>query len=153
VLVQPTGGTLPVVVPALEPALLVVSSRAPVSSDAPVAAAGSAWNTQRVVGLTIGAAGAVTMIVGAVFGLKAAGKNTDSFPHCLANDITTCDPEGIQLRDDAFTAAEKSSVLFGVGGGLIGIGAITFLTAPSAAPKVQPVVGAGYAGLTLRGAW
>jgi hypothetical protein len=146
-LVQPNGGTVPVSFPELPPAPLAA---------APGPGAGapeSSWSTQRYVGLGIGAAGIVGGVVGAIFGGKAAGKNSDSLPHCLPNDITHCDATGIALRNDAFSAAEVSTILFIASGVAVAAGTITFLTAPSGTAKIQPVVGAGFGGLTLRGTW
>jgi hypothetical protein len=145
--VQPNGGTVPVGIPELPPAPLAA---------APGPGAGapeSSWSTQRYVGLGIGAVGIVGGVVGAIFGGKAAGKNSDSLPHCLPNDIKHCDPTGIGLRDDAFSAAEVSTIMFIAGGAAVAAGTITFLAAPTGTAKIQPVVGAGYGGLTLRGTW
>ena len=145
--VQPNGGTVPVGIPELPLAPLA-------AVPAPGAGATEAsWSTQRYVGLGIGAVGIVGGIVGGIFGAKAAGKNTDSLPHCLPDDIKHCDPAGIALRNDAFSAAEVSTILFIASGVAVAAGTITFLTAPAGTAKIQPVVGAGYGGLTLRGTW
>jgi serine/threonine-protein kinase len=145
--VQPNGGTVPVGIPELPLAPLA-------AVPAPGAGAAEAsWSTQRYVGLGIGAVGIVGGIVGGIFGAKAAGKNTDSLPHCLPDDIKHCDPAGIALRNDAFSAAEVSTILFIASGVAVAAGTITFLTAPAGTAKIQPVVGAGYGGLTLRGTW
>jgi hypothetical protein len=105
------------------------------------------------VGLGLGVVGVAGVVVGAIFGTKAAGKNTDSLPHCLPDDITQCDATGVGLRTEAFSAATVSTVAMVVGGAaLVGV-TITFLTAPSGTAKIQPVVGSGFGGLTLRGTW
>jgi hypothetical protein len=149
VLVRSNGGTVPVDVPGLDAALLSATATTASESAPPP----PFWNTQRAVGLGIGAAGLVGVVVGSIFGAKAAGKNSDSLPHCRPDDITRCDSLGVTLRGEAYSAAKVSTILFIVGGAMAGGGTITFLTAPSGAPKIQPVVGAGFGGLTLRGQW
>ena len=146
VLVRPNGGTMPVEIPGLD--------AAPLGAATPVEVAPQPfWNTQRSVGLGIGAAGLVGVVVGSIFGAKAGGKNSDSLSHCRAADVTRCDLEGVALREEAYSAATVSTILFIVGGAMTAGGTVTFLTAPSGAPKIEPVVGAGFGGLTLRGSW
>jgi serine/threonine-protein kinase len=145
--VQPSGGTVSVPIPELPPAPIA-------AVPAPMPGAPQAgWSTQRYVGLGLGVVGVAGVVVGAIFGTKAAGKNTDSLPHCLPSDITRCDATGVGLRNDAFSAATVSTVAMLVGGAALVGGTITFLTAPSGTAKIQPVVGAGFGGLTLRGTW
>jgi serine/threonine-protein kinase len=146
-LVQPNGGTVPVGIPELPPAPLAAVPGPGAGAPEP------SWSTQRYVGLGIGAAGIVGGIVGAIFGAKAAGKNSDSLPHCLPNDIKHCDATGVALRNDAFSAAEVSTILFIAGGAAVAAGTITFLAAPAGTAKIQPVVGVGFGGFTLRGTW
>lgn len=134
--------------------------------DAIAASSGDAkpapfWGAQRIAGVSLGGAGFLGMIVGAVFAAKAAGKNSDSLPHCLPSDEVKCDATGVALRNEAFDAAQISNVTFIAGGILAASGIVVFLTAPSAAPRkdtapqarVQPMVGAGFAGLSLQRAW
>ncbi len=145
--VQPNGGTVPVPVPELPPPPLAAALGPVGATPEP------SWSSQRYVGLGLGVVGVAGVVVGAIFGTKAAGKNTDSLPHCLPNDITHCDATGVGLRNDAFSAATVSTVAMLVGGAALVGGTITFLTAPSGTAKVQPVVGTGFGGLTLRGTW
>jgi serine/threonine-protein kinase len=145
--VQPNGGTVPLGIPELPPAPLAAAP------GPAVGAPEASWSTQRYVGLGIGAVGIVGGIVGGIFGAKAAGKNSDSLPHCLPDDIKHCDPTGIALRNDAFSAAEVSTILFIASGVAVTAGTITFLAAPAGTAKIQPVVGAGFGGLTLHGTW
>jgi hypothetical protein len=145
--VQPNGGTVPIPIPELPPAPLAAAP------ESGVGAVEASWSTQRYVGIGIGAAGIVGGIVGGIFGAKAAGKNSDSLPHCLPDDIKHCDPAGIALRNEAFSAAEVSTILFIAGGAAVVAGTITFLAAPAGTAKIQPVVGAGFGGLTLSGTW
>jgi serine/threonine-protein kinase len=120
------------------------------------------WGTQRVLGLGIGVAGLAGIVVGSIFGVKAANKNADSLPHCQPNNIKLCDATGVALGEDAFGAAAVSTVGFIAGGlGLAG-GTILFLTAPSGTSKstvgrprleAAPIVGFGVGGVSLRGVW
>lgn len=146
VLVRLNGGTVPVEVPGLD--------AAPLGAKTPDERAPQPfWSLQRSVGVGIGAAGLVSIVVGSIFGAKAGGKNSDSLPHCRPDDLTRCDSQGVALRGEAYSAATVSTILFIVGGAMTAGGTITFLTAPSSAPKIQPIVGVGFGGLTLRGSW
>jgi hypothetical protein len=111
------------------------------------------WSTQRTVGVGIGGVGLVGVVVASIFGAKAGGKNSDSLVHCRTTDSTRCDSQGVALREEAYSAATVSTILFIVGGAMTAGGTVTFLTAPSGAPKIEPVVGTGFGGLTLRGSW
>ncbi len=137
-----------------------VPELAPEVGGAATAAGGSWWTGQRIAGVSLGGAGVVGMIVGAAFAAKAAGKNSDSLPHCLPSDEVKCDATGVALRNEAFDAAQISNVTFIAGGILAASGLMVVLTAPSAptrkdvpSARVQPMIGAGLAGLTLQGAW
>jgi hypothetical protein len=93
----------------------------------------------------VGAAG-----VGLYFGRTALQKWDQSHKFC--DDMNNCDAQGRVLVDDAKQAALKADVLVGVGGGLILVGAIVWLTTPSeAAPTpsavaVRPVVSPSFVG-------
>jgi hypothetical protein len=106
--------------------------------------------------------GLAGVVVGSIFGVKAANKNAESLPHCLPNNSKLCDAVGVSLGEDAFGAAAVSTGAFIAGGvGLVG-GTILFLTAPSGSVKsttgrsrfeAAPVVGLGVGGVSLRGVW
>jgi hypothetical protein len=72
--------------------------------------------------------------VGTVFGLRASSKSDEAARHC---DGAACDPPGVPLRDDARAAANVSTVAFAAGGVALAVGAIVFLTAPRAPPRVS----------------
>jgi hypothetical protein len=120
------------------------------------------WGAQRTLGVVAGVAGLAGLVVGSIYGVKAANKNAESLPHCQPNNTKLCDAQGVALGEDAFAAAHVSTAGFIAGGvGLVG-GTILFLTAPSANAKstsgslrfeAQPIVGFGVAGLSVRGAW
>jgi hypothetical protein len=148
VLVPPNKGTASVMVEALEAG----DDNAPVAkpetpTPAPVAAAPAApppettvkadtrdGSSQRWIGLGIGAAGVVATGVGLVFGLSAQSKLDDSNQpgNCNAQDL--CSPNGLQLRDDASSAATLSTIFVGVGIAAMAGGAILYFTAPHASP-------------------
>ena len=120
------------------------------------------WGAQRTLGVVAGVAGLAVLVVGSIYGVKAANKNADSLPHCQPNNIKLCDAQGVALGEDAFAAAAVSTAGFVAGGvGLVG-GTILFLTAPSGPVKgatgrlrfeAAPMVGFGVGGLSLRGVW
>ena len=132
------------------------------ATPAAAAPAPAGWSTQRTVGIAVGAAGIVGIVVGSVFGAKAMSADSDSHAHCVAPEFTRCDPQGIQLGKDAFSAATGSTVGFLLGGAAVIGGVVTFLTAPSGAPKsgsgarrfeARPMVGAQVGGLVVAGQW
>ncbi len=157
VTVKAAGGTMTAEVPAFTN--VVVESAA---LPAPATPAPAGWSTQRTVGIVVGAAGLVGIVVGSVFGAKAMSADSDSHAHCVAPELTRCDPQGQQLGKDAFSAATASTVGFLLGGAAVVGGVVTFLTAPTGAQKsasgawrfeARPMVGAQGGGLVLSGRW
>jgi hypothetical protein len=155
VLVRGNAGTVPVEIPALADA---PPGAASVADNAPL----PYWNTQRSVAVGLGAVGLVGIVVGSIFGIKAANKNAESLPHCLPDNAKRCDAQGVALGDDALAAAKVSTISFVIGGAALVGGTIVFLTASSSTPKsksglrrieARPSVGVGVGGLTLRGEW
>ena len=120
------------------------------------------WGTQRTLGVVAGVAGLAGLVVGSIYGVKAANRNADSLPHCQPDNIKLCDAQGVALGEDAFASAAVSTVGFVAGGvGLVG-GTLLFLTAPSGPAKsmtgrprfeAAPIVGFGVGGVSLRGVW
>lgn len=118
--------------------------------------------TQKRIGLAVGGLGIVSVAVGSVFGIIAVGKNADAKDNCRTQ--TLCSPRGLELTDDAKSAATLSTVLFVVGGAALTAGAILFFTAPSDAEKPErkgaamrvrlaPTFGPREAGLGAAGTW
>jgi hypothetical protein len=121
---------------------------APAEARAPAA---SFWSARRVAGAAAGGLGVVGLGVGAVFGLVAAGKQSDSDDgHCFEGD--RCDPAGRELRDEARAAGDVATVFFVAGGVLLGGGAVLFATAPGAR-KAGAEVAVVPGGLAVRGAF
>lgn len=91
-------------------------------------------NTQRVVGLVTGGVGIVGLGVGAVYGLMAKSKKSDSDSHCFAGDV--CDADGLVLRHQASGRADVATVGFIAGGVLVAAGVVIYLVAPRASARV-----------------
>jgi hypothetical protein len=137
----------------------------PGTPDTPPAESDGAW--KRPVGYVFMGLGAVGIGVGSYFGLRAKSKNDDSRQYCDATD--RCHQPGIDLVNQAKTAANISTVSFAVGIASAVAGTILVLTTPSSAPEAggafpprpvrtsgarmrfAPVVGPGFAGGAVSG--
>ncbi|WP_437720879.1 hypothetical protein [Sorangium sp. So ce861] len=170
VLIEPEAGQSTVRVPRLEnaPAPEAATAHAPerlarahaATSAAPAA---SSWSAQKTVGLVLGGVSLAGLAVGTVFGVDTLLKvgEARSQHGCTDDDPPRCDAEGIKLHQAANTTANISNVAFAAGGAALIAGLVVFLTAPSseAAPKaalelrLQPAVGVGTAGMSLRGSF
>jgi hypothetical protein len=145
-------GTAPVVAP--PPVAPVTTATSTPPPDLPPPSSGSG---QKVAGLVVGGVGIVGLGLGAVFGLVATGKESDSQKLCPTTATTCGSSSGIQENDDAKTQATLSTVAFVAGGALVVAGAVLYLTAPKARPataiRLTPAVGMGEVGLRVGGAW
>jgi tetratricopeptide (TPR) repeat protein len=83
--------------------------------------------TQRTIGYVLAGAGAVGLVVGTVFGLSAIAKNGDSDDECRTERL--CSEEGLDLRDEARSAAAASTIAFVAGGAFAAGGLALVLTA------------------------
>jgi hypothetical protein len=86
-------------------------------------------SVQRTVGLVAGGAGVVALGVGAFFGARAMSKNDDAKEHCKGSQCR--DREGIELTDDAQSAATLANVFVIGGAALAATGVVLYLTAPT----------------------
>jgi hypothetical protein len=87
-------------------------------------------SVQRTVGLVAGGAGVVAIGVGAFFGARAMSKNDDAKDEGC--DGSRCDSrEGLDLTDDAQSAATLSNVFVIGGAALAATGVVLYLTAPT----------------------
>ncbi len=129
--------------------------------EGPAAKPGFTWSTQRVAGFAVGGVGVVGVVVGGVFGAITLSKASASKSHC-APDLSTCDPIGGQLQQDAHTTANVSNATFAIGGAALIAGVVTFATAagtrdPTAPSSgrvtMAPMAGAHMTGLMMRGEW
>ena len=121
-------------------------------SGNPAAASDTATegNSRRTISLVIGGVGVAGLAVGAAFGLTALSKNAASNEsgRCVNNQ---CTQEGLELRSSARSSGTASTVAFIAGVGLVGTGAVLYLTAPKGTKvSAGPAVGSGTAGGVLR---
>jgi serine/threonine-protein kinase len=112
-----------------EPLTATPAASVPSSEPAPA----QEGSTQRTVGLLVGGAGVVALVVSGVLTLVASGKNSDSEKHCLPNAPNQCDSIGVADRDDAKNLANIATVMGVSGGVLLAGGTVVYFTAPKSA--------------------
>lgn len=111
-------------------------------------------STQRTIGLAVGGAGVVGLVVGSVFGLVAKSTYDNALQNGCHGNPNGCSQQGEQDGQTAHTQATISTVGFIAGGVLLGTGAVLYFTAPRAgAVEIAPAVGSNDAGVTVRGIW
>ena len=126
------------------------SPASPASPASPGSPSGG--SSQRTIGLVVGGAGVVGVVVGTIFGLVS--KSTyDQVPQSCRDASGPCSSHDAQHGEDAHSQATISTVGFVAGGALLAGGAVLYLMAPTGAVTVATRVGRDEAGLTLRGAW
>ncbi len=152
-----TEATPPPVVPETPPPVTP-----PPDTPGPVADQGSSdGDGQRTAGIIIGGIGLAGIAVGSVFGLQAISKNDDAEKFCPRG--TKCDSQqGVDLTEDAKSAATVSNIAFGVGAAALIGGLVLYFTAPEKSDaaylrrsrwQVAPVFGGGTTGLGFQGAF
>lgn len=98
----------------------------------PIAPVASGGGTQKVVGLSLGAVGFSTALVGGLFfGLRAASKRSDADAYCSRDSCF--DLRGVALDDEARSLSRTANILVGVGAATLMVGAALFLTSGSKA--------------------
>ena len=112
-------------------------------APAPPATAEEPANPRRIVALITLGAGAVALGVGGYFGLRALSKRSESDDACSP----ICRGDAVTLNDQARSAADVSTVAFGVGLLALGVGGYLFFT------SARPSVGKRGAFLTLERAF
>jgi hypothetical protein len=140
---------------------LVDAARAPVAAvrveapkpvDAPPPQRAS--STRVVIGLGLAGAGVIATGIGAVFGVEAGSKNSDSYANgdCVG---AVCNQTGFNARSTARSDGTISTVLIGVGAAAVVGGVVLWLTAPrgqSGSDRPSPVaIGIGPTGLIVKG--
>jgi hypothetical protein len=104
---------------------------------------------RRKLALGIGGYGVAAVAVGAAFGLKAMGRQSDMEKHCQGS---VCDPQGVKLNDQAKSAATVSTIVMGTGIAALGAAAVLwFLPSPDSSVSAAPVLTAGGGGLSVAG--
>jgi hypothetical protein len=159
--VAPSGDRATITVSRLDdlpPAVSTPGSQREASVAAPeTASRTSGMPFQKKLALVLGGGGIVAIGVGGVFGAQAISKNKDAMPFCPASPRCN-DPRGVQLTNDARSAATISTVLFVAGGALVAAGATLFLTSPtsSVGTTTSPIrlgLSIAPAGAALGGVW
>lgn len=118
--------------------------------------------TQRVAAIAVAGAGVAVVALGGYFGLRASARLSDSNAdgHCRPDNH--CDATGTDLRHDAQSAGNVSTVLFAAGLAAVAGGAVLYFTAPSrtrtasrparaaTSPTIAPALGLRSAGAEVR---
>ena len=136
VTVSGTGDTIRLRVPSLAgvpvpgPAPTEAASPPPKVPSSPVET--SHGTGQRTLGIVTTAAGAVGVGTGVVLGLVARSDYASAGSHCSAGG---CDAQGKDTTDSARRLGNVGTVVFAAGSVLAAVGAVVWLTAPSAAPS------------------
>lgn len=146
----PQAAPAPAPAPAAAPA--PAPAPAPVTPEQP----SGTWSGQKTVALIVGGVGVVGIGVGSAFGLIAKSKNDQALQNCRTS--TLCSQTGLDLTNDAKSAATVSTVAFVAGGVALAGGIVLWLTAPSHASSatglaVSPLVGSSVGGATVSGTW
>jgi hypothetical protein len=142
-------GAAPLPNPANEPSPAGANS-APVEPPPPQ---NTGMSTQQTIGVVSGAVGIVGIGVGSFFGIRALKKSSDADSHCPKAGFCN-DDEGLELTKDGQDQATIANIGFAVGGGLLALGAVLYLTgAPSSEDRVAlvPVLVPGSAGANVVG--
>jgi hypothetical protein len=159
----PPSGSVNVVVPMLQRDFATASvaeapAPAPQAGSQPSAAATAAvdsdtgWAAQRTVSIVVGATGVVALGVGTYFGLRALSKDSDADELCEVSAPGCSSPDGVELAEQANSAATVSNVFVFGGAALLVTGVVMYLTAPSEkAPALAFGGDATGAHMTLRG--
>jgi hypothetical protein len=145
---------------------LVDAPASPPPGDAAGGGDGSRGAGQRAAGLVLGGVGIGGLVLGAVFGAQAIAKDGDADNNCRPDDPTLCTQRGLDLADDASTAATVSTIAFAAGGVALLAGGLLFFTAPRGAPatrgarhapaaslRLAPAIGPGAGGVRASGAF
>lgn len=106
--------------------------------------------TQRIVGVALGALGVVSLGAGTVFGILAINKDKKADDVCGEN---TCDPgsQGYDWSSSATTFGHVSTATIAAGAALVIGGAVVYFTAPkqkNTAVLLQPTLGGARLALT-----
>jgi len=136
-------------VPSLEAAKTAPAARPALERDEPARVAptvsGGPWIP---LAIGVGAAGLVTVGVGAFFGFRAIDRNNASKAECPGS---SCSIEGAALREDAFAAARLSTIFFAAGAATIAGGAAVYLLRPKTGVSLTPTVGKNFTGVMVEG--
>jgi hypothetical protein len=111
-------------------------------------------DTQRTLGLVVGGAGVVGLVIGGIFGLVSKSTYDHAFTVECSGNANDCRPSGVQDGQTAHSQAMVSTVGFIAGSVLLAGGAVLYFTAPRVgAVGIAPAIGSNGAGVTLGGPW
>jgi len=133
--------------------LHVVLQSTPMSSASGLAS-GFDGDTQRWLGVGLGAGGAVGIVVGTIFGLVAKSTYDHAFQDECGGDATHCSVQGARDGETAHSQAAVATVGFVAGAALLAAGAAFYFSAPHEnSVAVAATMSNGGGGLALRGRW
>ncbi len=145
-------------VPALQDAPVAPAAATPTAPGAPGAPAravdqSAGLGGRKVVALVLGGAGVAAAGVGAVFGVMALGKKSDSNQYCGADgNANDCYPPGASLRHDAAVYGNVSTALIGAGAALA-VGGIVLWLLPSSSTAASAALSSDGRSLWLAGSF
>lgn len=142
-----TPPTTPATTPAATPAAPTTSAAPPPPTADQTPSSGGGLGTQRTLALVAGGLGVVGVGVGTAFGLVSKSKHDQAASHC--NGSLCRDQTGVDLKSQARSAGNISTVGFIVGGVGLAAGVTLWLTA---GPK-HTEVGLAPNGVSVRGEW
>jgi hypothetical protein len=117
----------------------------------------SSWSTQKTLAVVAGGVGVVGVAVGSIFGLRAKSKNDEALQPQNCPTSSLCTQNGLNLTNDAKSAASLSTIGFVAGGVLVAAGVVLWVTAPSSTTqtgiRLAPTVAPSFGGLSLDAAF
>ncbi|MEO6420392.1 MAG: hypothetical protein ABIP39_13330 [Polyangiaceae bacterium] len=122
----------------------------------------SSGSSRKTLAYAVGGVGVIGLGAGAIFGLMASSKNSESNDagHCDTNNA--CDPTGKTARNAALSDARISTVAFVLGGVALAAGVVLYVTAPTDSKgehksvghlEAGAQVGPGSGTFSLKGTW
>ncbi|MBW2522937.1 MAG: hypothetical protein JRI23_02115 [Deltaproteobacteria bacterium] len=95
------------------------------ATDGPDEAAGEGPHMPLLVsGIAAGVVGLGGIGAGVGLGLMSTAKNDESLEHCRPEDPNLCDPEGVELRDEARSLETGTIVAYVAGGAVLATGVV-----------------------------
>lgn len=155
----PVGAAAPAPAAVPSPAAPPASASAPLAPASDTAAPQGGRNTAIVLGLA--GVGVVGVGIGTVFAVMAKGKYDESKEKdCDLDDVNSCGPLGVELRNDARSKGDIATVSLIVGGAALAGAGIVWLASGSSDAKrsasatrlrATPAVGPNLAALFVQG--
>jgi hypothetical protein len=139
------------------PALVKLPEPPPAAAEpapAAVPADQGGRKSTKTLGYVLGGVGVVGLGVGTVFGILAISTNDQSKGECLPPAYTACSSAGVDLRNQALTYGNVSTVAIIAGAALTATGVVLVVTSPkktATAARLEPTFGGGR--LVLSGAF